>query len=155
MRNLLLALTIASLSIPLSAQTSQDAHHAAVEMHGDQAMGFAHDKTTHHFRLSDTGGAIEVTANDPNDSADIDAIRMHLTHIAVMFRSGDFSAPMFIHSTIPPGVTTMELLKKKIRYTFEPIAAGGRVRIVSNDPVAVAAIQDFLRFQIADHQTGD
>ena len=155
MRNLLLALSVASLSIPLGAQTSQDAHHAAVETHGDQAMGFPHGKTTHHFRLSDTGGAIEVTAKDPNDSVDIDAIRMHLTHIAAMFKSGDFSAPMFIHSTIPPGVTTMKLLKRKIQYAYEPIAAGGRVRIVSSDPVAVAAVQDFLRFQISDHQTDD
>jgi hypothetical protein len=157
MRNLALALSIASFSIALSAQdaSSNDAHHASVEMHGDQAMGFSHDKTTHHFRLSDTGGAIEVTANDPSDREDIGAIRMHLTHIASMFKSGDFSAPMFIHSTTPPGVTTMKQLKEKIQYSYEPIAAGGRVRIVSSDPVAVAAVQDFLRFQISDHRTGD
>ena len=49
----------------------------------------------------------------------------------------------------------MKLLKKKIRYTYEPLEAGGRVRIESSDPVAVAAVQDFLRFQITDHQTGD
>jgi hypothetical protein len=49
----------------------------------------------------------------------------------------------------------MKLLKKKIRYTYEPLDAGGRVRIESSDPVAVAAVQDFLRFQITDHQTDD
>jgi hypothetical protein len=36
-------------------------HQADVEKHGDEAMGFPHDKTTHHFRLYSDGGAIEVT----------------------------------------------------------------------------------------------
>ena len=131
------------------------AHHAVVESHGDQAMGFPHDKTTHHFRLLSDGGAIEVAANDPNDKANISAIRMHLSHIAMMFADGDFSTPMFVHDGVPPGVTTMKLLKSAIRYTYEEMPSGGTVRIKSDDPVALAAIHDFIRFQITDHQTGD
>jgi len=131
------------------------AHHAVVESHGDQAMGFPHDKTTHHFRMMSDGGAIEVTVNDPNDKTNIGAIRSHLSHIAVMFGNGDFSTPMFIHDGVPPGVTAMKLMKSAIHYTYEEMPLGGRVRIKSDDPIAVAAIHDFLRFQIADHQTGD
>jgi hypothetical protein len=133
----------------------ENSHHAMVEKHGDQAMGFPHDKTTHHFRMAPDGGAIEVTANTVDDTSDKDAIRMHLTHIATMFSNGDFSTPMFVHDAVPPGVTTLEILKNKIQYQYEDIPAGGRVRISSSDPVAVAAIHDFLRFQITDHQTGD
>ena len=96
-----------------------------------------------------------MVENDPKDSASIDAIRSHLMHIVSMFKSGDFSAPMFVHSTIPPGVTTMKLLKSRIEYKYEALDGGGRVRIGSSDPVAVAAVHDFLRFQIVDHQTGD
>lgn len=132
-----------------------DAHHAMVESHGDQAMGFAHDKTTHHFRLAEDGGAIEVTADDPKDSANIEAIRMHLTHITEMFGQGDFSTPMFVHDMTPPGVTTMKLLKEKIHFAYSQLEAGGRVSLISQDAVAQAAIHDFLRFQIADHRTGD
>jgi hypothetical protein len=132
-----------------------DAHHAVVESHGDQAMGFAHDKTTHHFRLAENGGTIEVTANDPKDSANVDAIRMHLAHISQVFSDGDFSIPMFVHDSVPPGVTTMKLLKDKVHFEYHPIEAGGRVSIASDDPVARAAIHDFLRFQITDHRTGD
>jgi len=131
------------------------AHHAVVESHGDQAMGFPHDKTTHHFRLMVDGGAIEVAANDPNDKADISAIRLHLSHIAMMFAYGDFSTPMFVHDGVPPGVTTMKLLKSAIRYKYGETLSGGAVRIKSDDPVALAAIHDFIRFQITDHQTGD
>jgi hypothetical protein len=138
-----------------ASQMGSESHHAAVESHGDQAMGFAHDKTRHHFRLAENGGAIEVTVNDPKDSANIDAIRMHLTHIAQVFSEGDFSTPMFVHDIIPPGVTTMKLLKEKVHFEFHPLEAGGRVSIRSEDPVARAAIHDFLRFQITDHRTGD
>ena len=143
-------------SCPMHKQhAGETSHHAIAEKQGDQAMGFSHDKTTHHFLIAADGGAIEVTANDPHDRTNSDAIRSHLSHIAVMFGNGDFSTPMFVHDGIPPGVTTMKLLKATIRYKFEEISTGGRVRIESSDPVALAAIHDFLRFQISDHQTGD
>ena len=63
-------------SCPMRKEHMKDSsqHQADVEKHGDQAMGFPHDKTTHHFRLYSDGGAIEVTANDGNDAANIQAI---------------------------------------------------------------------------------
>jgi hypothetical protein len=69
---------------------------------GEHVMGFSHDATAHHFRLFHDGGAIEVTAIDPKDKASIDQIRTHLGHIAQMFASGNFQAPMLIHDTSNP-----------------------------------------------------
>ena len=139
---------------PMHNQHAQQAHQAIVESNGDKAMGFPHDKTTHHFRLV-FGGAVEVTVDDPSDKTIADAIRAHLSHIATMFGNGDFSAPMFIHDGVPPGITTMKLMKSAIHYTYEEIPLGGRVRMKSDDPVAIASIHDFMRFQITEHQTGD
>lgn len=130
-------------------------HHTVVEKNGTQAMGFSQTSTTHHFRLLPDGGAIEVTANKPSDEADMLAIRTHLSQIASMFGSGDFSMPMFVHDSVPPGVTTMKALKALIHYRYEEIPAGGRVRIQSSDPASLGAIHDFLRFQISEHRTGD
>jgi hypothetical protein len=118
-------------------------------------MGFPQDKTTHHFHLMSDGGSIEVAANDSGDKTNTEAIRSHLTHIAMMFSKGDFSTPMFIHDGIPPGVTTMKLMKSAIHYSYEETTSGGRVMIKSDDAIGVAAIHDFLRFQITEHQTGD
>jgi hypothetical protein len=138
------------------AQTEGHRNHAAgVEARGDHAMGFDHRKTTHHFLLRQDGGVIEVTANDPADAASRDAIRMHLAHIAVMFSKGDFSAPMFIHDRVPPGVPAMKKRRTAIHYAFEDVPRGGRVRIRTTDPAAIAAVHEFLRFQIEDHHTGD
>ncbi len=134
---------------------AQDTHHAGVDQRGDHVMGFSHEKTTHHFRLYPDGGAIEVTANDPKDTGSRDQIRMHLSHIAGMFAAGNFKAPMLIHDQVPPGVPTLERLKAEVSYRFEEIPNGGRVKIVTKNQEALAALHEFLKFQISDHHTGD
>jgi len=48
---------------------------------GQHAMGFDPHKTTHHFHLYEDGGAIDVSVNDKADTANRDAIRMHLPHV--------------------------------------------------------------------------
>jgi hypothetical protein len=118
-------------------------------------MGFSHAMTHHHFYLLRDGGSIEVEANKPHDAASREAIRQHMAHIATLFARGDFALPMFIHATEPPGVQTMQRLKKKITYSAENTPLGAQVRIKTDEPDALRAIHDFLRFQIADHRTGD
>ncbi len=118
-------------------------------------MGFSHHQTVHHFRLTPHGGTIEALATNPSDSASREQIRTHLEHIAQMFHTGNFNAPMLIHARTPPGVPTMKKLRREINYQVEDTPQGARVRIDSHNPQAVAAIHDFLKFQIEDHQTGD
>jgi hypothetical protein len=130
-------------------------HHGGVNRRGDQVMGFDHTKTTHHFRLKADGGVIEVEANDPNDTASRDRIRTHLKHITQKFAAGDFTAPMLIHAQTPPGVPVMKQLKAEIKYQYEEMKRGARVRITTDSAKALASIHDFLRFQISDHKTGD
>jgi hypothetical protein len=75
-----------------------------VNAHGDQGMGFSHEKTTHHFHLLTDGGAIEIEANGSTDAVSQEAIRQHLAMIAVKFSEGDFSLPMFVHDTVLAGL---------------------------------------------------
>ncbi|MDQ3804136.1 MAG: hypothetical protein M3416_09940 [Acidobacteriota bacterium] len=132
-----------------------DAHAEGVNARGDRVMGFDHTKTTHHFLLYRDGGAIEVTAKDRHDKEGRDQIRKHLGHIARMFAEGNFKAPMLIHERVPPGVPVMQSLKSEIKYDYEATEGGARVRIRTASAEALAAIHDFLRFQIEDHETGD
>lgn len=126
-----------------------------VNRRGDAAMGFSHAKTTHHFLLKSDGGAIQVEADDANDGASRDQIRLHLKHIAKKFSEGDFTAPMLVHARTPPGAPAMQRLKAEIRYEFKELERGGLVRLSTNNPEALKAVHEFLRFQIKDHQTGD
>jgi len=100
-------------------------HHDGVGQRGDKVMGFSHENTTHHFRLTKDGGTIEVTANDAKDTASRDQIQMHLGHIAGMFAEGNFKAPMLIHEVTPPGVPVMQRLKAEITYSFAKSDRGG------------------------------
>jgi hypothetical protein len=130
-------------------------HAAAVDARGDRAMGFSHQATTHHFRLTRTGGVIAVSANDPADAASTEAIRSHLKQVALAFAAGDFTLPGEIHGQVPPGVPVMKQRRAAVRYLFETTALGGQVVITTQDAKAVEAVHAFLRFQIADHRTGD
>lgn len=129
--------------------------HSQMNERGEKGMGFSQTATTHHFLLNPSGGVIQVEANDPADASNRNNIRMHLGHIAQAFQNGDFDIPMFVHDTVPAGVTEMKTLRKTIDYAFEETPNGGRIVISSKNKDALAAIQRFLRFQIEEHKTGD
>jgi hypothetical protein len=118
-------------------------------------MGFSQTATTHHFILTREGGVIQVEANDAKDTESRDLVRQHLSHIARAFSGGDFDTPMLVHDRVPPGVPVMQRLKSEITYAYEETDRGARVRITTKNAEALAAVRDFLRFQITDHQTGD
>lgn len=134
------------------AQMKKDAE---MKQHGNLAMGFDQDKTTHHFNLTAEGGSIAVEANDPADGTSRDQIRAHLREIAGAFRQGDFQKPFMTHSEVPPGVLAMQRLKSELAYTFEETARGGIVRISTGNAEARAALHEFLTYQIKEHATGD
>ena len=130
-------------------------HDAEVDRRGDAVMGFAHETTTHHFRLRADGGEIEIVATDSGDVDAATRIRGHLAHIVQMFGDGDFTAPFLIHAKHPPGTDVMTRLRSEIVYRLEPLPSGARVRIATANAADLEAIHAFLRFQITDHRTGD
>jgi len=149
------SLLAGSLCLAQHDPSAHEQHMADVKQHGAEAMSFDQEKTTHHFRLYKDGGAVEVQAKDPADTASITQIRDHLKEQAKRFAAGDFAAPQHTHGQMPPGVDTMARLRSKIRYEFQSTEGGGRLRITTADAQALAAVHDFLRFQIEDHATGD
>jgi hypothetical protein len=154
----ILALLVVASAAQAQQQMAQEdpAHgHCGMMKRGERGMGFSQQTTTHHFLLLADGGAIEIETKDAKDSGTRDQIREHLSHVAKMFSDGNFEIPMFIHDKTPPGVPTMTELRNEIHYDFEPMDAGGRVRIHTSNPRAVQAAHEFLRFQITEHQTGD
>jgi hypothetical protein len=135
-------------------QTSSQAHHP--DARANHVMGFDQQKTTHHFRLYEDGGAIEVSVKDKADSQNLTAIRSHLPHISRMFGEGQFDAPMLVHDRKDvPGIADLARLKGQVTYAFVETPTGGRVDIVTTDKDAISAVHAFLKFQIKDHNTGD
>ncbi len=159
---ILLSGTIASAQHPsMPAGLSHDEHlrqlakDEQLKRRGALAMGFDQDKTTHHFRLSPTGGAIEVAANDAADTKSLKEIRTHFREIADAFSKGVFDKPVGTHDEMPPGAQTMAGNKDRIQYRYEERAGGAAVTITTADPETLSAIHEFLRYQIVEHKTGD
>jgi len=134
---------------------AQQDHQAQVNEHGDHVMGFSHEKTTHHFELNQEGGVIEVRSTNLKDTASRDQIRNHFQHIVQKFANGNFNAPMIVHSTTVPGTTTMTKLKSESHWTVQETPRGARINVATDSKEALDAVHEFLRFQTADHQTGD
>ena len=155
MRITAMLLLVMLLAASASAQSASDSHSHDVDARGDRAMGFEHTKTTHHFLLNQNGGVIRVETRNAADVGSRASIRAHLAHIDNAFSQGDFQIPMLVHDQTPPGVETMKRRKNAIRYQYANTANGAEVVISSRDPKAIAAIHEFLRFQIKDHRTGD
>jgi hypothetical protein len=134
------------------AQMQKDAE---LKTRGAEAMGFDQDKTAHHFRLSKTGGAIDVVVKDPADSVSRDQVRAHLKAIAEQFARGDFGKPLTTHGELPPGVRTMQERRSALTFTYQELAIGGRVLIAASDANVTDAVHEFLKYQIREHATGD
>lgn len=133
--------------------TASDPH--GVDARGDREMGFSHARTRHHFRLQPAGGTIEVEVVDPADGESLAAVRSHLAEIARLFAAGDFAKPAAIHDREVPGTDALIVLRAEITYRYQDTPQGGKVAIATENSRALAALHEFLRFQIADHRTGD
>jgi hypothetical protein len=138
-----------------AGRPDQRDHRRQVDLRHDAATGVAHGDSVHHFELAARGGNIRLEVADAKDTAGRDRIRAHLATIAREFAQGRFDLPMRIHDQTPPGVETMRRLKSAIRYRYAPTPRGGRVEISTEDAEALAAIHEFLRFQIDEHRTAD
>jgi hypothetical protein len=128
---------------------------AGVDHRHDDATGTSHALTEHHFTLAKDGGSIRLEVKDAAETEARGRVREHLRLIADSFAAGDFSLPMQIHDQLPPGASTMKERKAAIRYAYSPTDKGGVVAIATRDAAALAAVHQFLRFQIRDHATGD
>jgi hypothetical protein len=139
-------------SCPMAAP---DARRDQVDHRHDEATGVAHEGSVHHFLLAKDGGSIRLEVTDATQVEARDRIREHLQIVARSFAAGDFSLPMLIHDQVPPGVDLMKELEDAIHYSYAPTDGGGVVRISTQDPRALEAVHQFLRFQIQDHGTHD
>jgi hypothetical protein len=127
----------------------------ALKKRGAETMGFDQDATTHHFRLSPSGGSIEVTVNNTAHQDNLSAIRSHLRAIASEFARGQFDKPFAIHGEVLPGISEMEKNAAALAFTYEDVPGGGAVRIDTTEPRLIEAVHLFLRYQITEHHTGD
>lgn len=135
-----------------SRAAEPESRHAEVAARGGEVMPFDLDATRHRFLRTGDGGVQRVVALDPDDAANVAAIRAHLATIAAAFRARDFSDPKRIHGAGMPGLATLEAAgPDALAIEYAGLAAGAEIRYASRDPAVVAAIHAWFDAQLADH----
>ena len=114
-------------------------------------MPFDLDATTHVFTDTSTGGTQDVIADDPDDEANIELIRLHLEDEATKFRAGDFSDPEAIHGSAMPGLATLQERFADISVELVETEVGATITYGSDDPAVVEAIHGWFAAQSLDH----
>ena len=134
-----------------AGRRAADTSFAAMQARGRMVMGVDQYTSTHVFEDLPDGGRIVLERDDPTDSAGIAAIRAHMHGIAAAFRAGDFSQPFRVHAQVVSGTDVMAAHAAAIDYRVVDRPRGAEVRIVTQDPTALAAIHEFLAFQRGAH----
>ena len=151
----LLTVLLAALLATTTTMIAQHAGMPAGMSHDEHLKQMEKDAADHHFILEKGGGSIQVTMKPAADPVVLSEVRGHLKTIAEEFARGDFGKPFQTHDEVPTGVNEMKKAGGAISYRYEDVTNGGAVRISTTDAKALKAVHDFLRYQIAEHRTGD
>ena len=143
--------TLALLGAACSGGTTVADRQAEVAQRGAEVMPFDLDATTHTFTKTETGGVQLVTADDPEDRAQIDLIREHLHVERDNFARGDFDDPARIHGMDTPGVAELSAGYVDITVTYAELPDGARLTYTTGKPELVDAIHAWFDRQIMDH----
>jgi hypothetical protein len=120
-----------------------------------RALGVSLDKVVVHYYLVKNGGVIELAAKDANDNATISALQKYLQNQKELWEKGKETAVTEVHSKPPECAGVMRKLRNDITFYVAKTDAGAVLRMFSINEQARNAIQDYLKFEIAEHKTGD
>ena len=151
--SLLAILVFASLAIAQAAPAGDP--DAEMNARFSKALGVPLDKVTLHFYLVKNGGVIELTAKDPNDTATINALQKYLQTQKDLWEKGKETAVTDVHGKFPESAATMRRLRNEITFYMAKTDNGGVLRMFSINEQARNAIQEYFKFEIAEHKTGD
>jgi hypothetical protein len=124
---------------------------AEVAARGAEVMPFDLEQTTHVFDERDDGGVQTVVADDPDDRATVEEIRLHLEAEAHEFGEGRFDDPMAIHGREMPGVAALRAGADRIEIRYQEVPDGGRIVYVTREPELVEALHAWFDAQLSDH----
>lgn len=129
------------------AQTKQEHVHGM----GRTVMPFDLARTTHIFRMTDTGGVQSVVVKDAKDKDQVGLIRQHLRHEAGAFERGDYSDPRSLHGATMPGLSELESGHAEIAVSYSELPLGAALTFTTRNAHLVTAIHRWFGAQLSEH----
>ena len=147
---LLLFTALANAQVAATPDTDQE-----MNARFSRAVGVSLDKMVLHYYLVKNGGVVELVAKDPADAATIESIQKYLQNQKDLWEKGKENVVTEIHGKFPEPAVTMKKLRNEITFYMAKTDNGGVLRMFSINDQARVAIQDYLKFEISEHKTGD
>ena len=115
-------------------------------------------RVVHHFYLYTDGGLMTLAVSDPSDAETRKAVRACVQRVSQLMVMGDLAKLREQFGENVPGLDRIvEARARKATITVRSSTPdeGSQIILTTADPIALQALHDFLRFQIADLNTGD
>jgi len=139
-------LLILGCTVALAQTRQEHVHHM-----GQSVMPFDLTKTTHIFRMTDSGGVERVIVKDPTAQDQLALIQQHLQHEAEAFRRGDYSDPASLHGADMPGLKDLQAGAAHIRVSYSALPSGAEITFETTDHHLVTAIHRWFGAQLSEH----
>ena len=129
------------------AQTKQEhVHHM-----GQSVMPFDLAKTTHIFRMTESGGVERVIVKDATATDQVALIQEHLQHEAEAFQRGDYSDPATLHGAGMPGLKDLRAGAAQIRVSYSALPTGAEITFETTNLHLLTAIHRWFGAQLSEH----
>lgn len=137
---------VCACSTALAQSTQEHIHHMA-----HSVMPFDLAKTTHIFRMTDSGGVQRVIVKDATATDQVAMIQKHLEHEAEAFRRGDYSDPESLHGKDMPGLKELQTRAKEIIVVYSPLPNGAEINFITTNLHLLTAVHRWFGAQLSEH----
>ena len=114
-------------------------------------MPFDLAKTTHIFRMTDSGGVERVIVKDATEKDQVLLIQQHLRHEAEAFQRGDYSDPASLHGANMPGLKDLQAGAARIKVSYSALPTGAEITFETKDIRLLTAIHKWFGAQLSEH----
>ncbi|HBI16358.1 MAG TPA: hypothetical protein DDY20_12765 [Desulfobulbaceae bacterium] len=118
---------------------------------GPSVMPFDLAKTTHIFRMTDTGGVQRVVVKDQTATDQVSLIQQHLQHEAEAFQIGNYIDPASLHGADMPGLRELQVGAAAIKVSFSVLPTGAQITFAAKDIQLITAIHRWFGAQLSEH----
>ena len=125
------------------AQTPQEHVHGTSQ----SVMPFDMAKTTHVFKMTETGGVQRVISKDRIYTDQVVLIQQHLREEARRFQHGDYSDPAKLHGVTMPGLNELQLGARRVKVSYSDLPDGAEITFKTTDPHLLTAIHRWFGAQ--------
>jgi hypothetical protein len=129
------------------AQTQQEHVHGT----SHSVMPFDMAKTTHVFRMTETGGVQRVVLKGRKYTDQVVLIQKHLREEAERFQHGDYSDPAKLHGVTMAGLTELQIGAQRVTVSYSDLPDGAQITFQTTDPHLLTAIHRWFGAQLSEH----